>query len=62
MAPTYVGIDISKARLDVHLLPDEEAFSVDRADSWRKLALPIWDYSKLNGPFVHEPLIVASEA
>lgn len=33
MATTYVGIDISKARLDVHLRPDDEAFSVERTGS-----------------------------
>lgn len=30
MATTYVGIDISKARLDIHLRPGDEAYSVDR--------------------------------
>ena len=33
MAATYVGIDISKARLDVHLWPDDAAFSVARTGS-----------------------------
>jgi len=27
---TYVGIDVSKDRLDVHILPQDEAFSVER--------------------------------
>ena len=27
---TYVGIDVSKDRLDVHLLPQDEAFAVER--------------------------------
>ena len=26
-SPVYVGIDVSKARLDVHVLPSQEAFS-----------------------------------
>jgi transposase len=30
MAMVYVGIDVSKDRLDVHVLPDESAFSVAR--------------------------------
>lgn len=30
MVPVYVGIDVSKARLDVHVLPREEAFAVSR--------------------------------
>jgi transposase len=27
---TYVGIDVSKDRLDVHILPHDEAFAVER--------------------------------
>ena len=27
---TYVGIDVSKDRLDVHILPQDEAFAVER--------------------------------
>ena len=34
---TYVGIDVSKDRLDVHVLPQDEAFSVER--NGRGLAL-----------------------
>lgn len=30
---SYVGIDVSKDRLDVHILPQDEAFSVDRSGS-----------------------------
>ncbi|MBH0236239.1 IS110 family transposase, partial [Methylobrevis sp. L22] len=30
MEPIFVGIDVSKDRLDVHVLPQAEAFSVAR--------------------------------
>jgi hypothetical protein len=30
MDTTYVGIDVSKDRLDVHVLPGDEAFAVAR--------------------------------
>src|SRR5690606_4114497 len=30
-SPVYVGIDVSKARLDVHVLPQDIAFSVENS-------------------------------
>ena len=33
MESVFVGIDVSKDRLDVHLLPSEEAFSVERTSA-----------------------------
>jgi transposase len=31
-APTFVGIDVAKDRLDVHLRPSDEAFALSRDD------------------------------
>ena len=31
-APTFVGIDVSKRRLDVHLRPSGEGFTIDHDD------------------------------
>jgi transposase len=37
-APCFVGIDVSKARLDVHLRPQGEAFRVPNdPDGWAQL-------------------------